>query len=145
MRLGVLRRVLAPAAILAAVITVAPAGASARNPMSSSTQTTPTVTDVALLGMPVAGQAEGTIQLAQWGPPPPRWHRPPPPPPRWHRPPPPPPQWRYRRPPPPPAYYNYRNSHVDWCLRRYRSYNPRTDMYLGFDGRYHRCRSPYWR
>jgi hypothetical protein len=33
--------------------------------------------------------------------------------------------------------------HVRWCLDRYRSYNPNTDMFLGYDGRYHRCRSPY--
>jgi len=37
----------------------------------------------------------------------------------------------------------YVNRHVEWCLGRYRSYNPRTDMYLGYDGHYHRCRSPY--
>ncbi len=35
------------------------------------------------------------------------------------------------------------SAHVNWCLNRYRSYNPATDMFLGFDGRYHRCRSPY--
>ncbi|WP_245926701.1 BA14K family protein [Breoghania corrubedonensis] len=86
--------------------------------------------------MPVVGQEEGTYQLAQWGPPPPRWR---------HRRPPPPPRWRHRRPPPPPAYYRGRRGHVDWCLRRYRSYNPRTDMFMGYDGRHHRCRSPYWR
>lgn len=47
-------------------------------------------------------------------------------------------------------YYDYRpyaggygNSHVRWCLRRYRSYNPRTDTYLGYDGYRRRCRSPY--
>jgi hypothetical protein len=33
--------------------------------------------------------------------------------------------------------------HRDWCFGRYRSYNPNTDMFLGYDGRYHRCRSPY--
>lgn len=37
----------------------------------------------------------------------------------------------------------YGDSHVDWCLRRFRSYNPRTDQYLGYDGYYHRCKSPY--
>lgn len=37
----------------------------------------------------------------------------------------------------------YYSRHVEWCLGRYRSYNPATDMYLGYDGRYHRCRSPY--
>jgi len=39
----------------------------------------------------------------------------------------------------------YYNRHVEWCLGRYRSYNPNTDMFLGYDGRYHRCRSPYRR
>lgn len=42
---------------------------------------------------------------------------------------------------PPPRRYGRR--HVRWCLDRYRSYNPRTDRFLGYDGRYHRCRSPY--
>ncbi|WP_346895510.1 BA14K family protein [uncultured Roseibium sp.] len=91
--------------------------------------------------------APGThIQLAQWGPPPPRWGRPPPP--RWQRPP--PPRWRHPPPPrygprygaPPPRYHGSR-AHVNWCLNRYKSYNPRTDQYLGYDGYYHRCRSPY--
>lgn len=40
-------------------------------------------------------------------------------------------------------YYDYGDPHVEWCLRRYRSYNPETDMYLGYDGHYHRCISPY--
>lgn len=31
-------------------------------------------------------------------------------------------------------------SHVARCEARYRSYNPRTDMFLGYDGQYHRCR-----
>lgn len=31
------------------------------------------------------------------------------------------------------------NTHVDRCEARYRSYNPRTDQYLGTDGRYHFC------
>lgn len=34
-----------------------------------------------------------------------------------------------------PAY----STHVDRCEARYRSYNPRTDQYLGTDGRYHLC------
>ncbi|MDQ0324815.1 Ni/Co efflux regulator RcnB [Rhodopseudomonas julia] len=34
-------------------------------------------------------------------------------------------------------------SHVAWCNDRYRSYNPRTDTYTGYDGRKHRCDSPY--
>jgi len=28
---------------------------------------------------------------------------------------------------------------VAWCEAHYRSYNPATETYLGFDGRYHRC------
>jgi hypothetical protein len=34
-------------------------------------------------------------------------------------------------------------AHERWCLNRYRSYNPRTDMFLGYDGRYRYCNSPY--
>lgn len=33
--------------------------------------------------------------------------------------------------------------HVAWCEAKYRSYNPSTDMFLGYDGEYHRCRGPY--
>ena len=32
------------------------------------------------------------------------------------------------------------DSHVARCEANYRSYNPRTDMFLGYDGQYHRCR-----
>ena len=52
------------------------------------------------------------------------------------------------------GYYNdgyygggYRNygggGHVQWCLNRYRSYNPRTNLFMGYDGYRHRCNSPY--
>ncbi|MBL8907417.1 MAG: BA14K family protein [Rhizobiales bacterium] len=34
------------------------------------------------------------------------------------------------------------SAHIEWCLARYRSYNPDTNMYLGYDGNYHRCRGP---
>ncbi len=40
--------------------------------------------------------------------------------------------------------YN-RRSHVNWCLSRYRSYNPRTNRFLGYNGVYQICRSPYSR
>jgi BA14K-like protein len=33
--------------------------------------------------------------------------------------------------------------HVEWCLNRYRSYNPRTNLFKGYDGYYHQCNSPY--
>jgi BA14K-like protein len=35
------------------------------------------------------------------------------------------------------------SDHVQWCLNRYRSYNPQTDTYTGYDGYQHRCNSPY--
>jgi hypothetical protein len=40
-------------------------------------------------------------------------------------------------------YYSGGGDHVQWCLNRYRSYNPRTDTYMGYDGYRHRCRAPY--
>ncbi len=38
---------------------------------------------------------------------------------------------------------NHGRPHVQWCLSRYRSYNPRTDLWLGNSGRHYRCNSPY--
>lgn len=35
------------------------------------------------------------------------------------------------------------SAHVDWCLNRYRSYDPASDTFLGYDGYRHRCNSPY--
>lgn len=40
-------------------------------------------------------------------------------------------------------YYGGGGGHVEWCLNRYRSYNPRTDTFMGYDGYRHRCNSPY--
>jgi hypothetical protein len=34
-------------------------------------------------------------------------------------------------------------THNAWCSQHYRSYNARTDTYLGFDGITHRCASPF--
>ena len=34
---------------------------------------------------------------------------------------------------------NTRQAHVDACFDRYRSYDPRTDTYIGSDGYRHRC------
>ena len=59
--------------------------------------------------------------------------------------------------PPPPIlyddwydFYDYYDSpnqadgtHVRWCMKRYRSYNPRTDRFLSNSGKYRRCISPY--
>lgn len=84
-------------------------------------------------------------------PPPPIYRRPPPPPPPWwddgyHRPPPPPPPIYRRPPPPPPPVYGGRNwsRHVEWCLDRYRSYNPQTNRFLSSSGYFKVCRSPYY-
>ena len=41
------------------------------------------------------------------------------------------------------GYYGGGNAHVQWCLNRYRSYDPRSDTYMGYDGYRHRCRGPY--
>lgn len=35
------------------------------------------------------------------------------------------------------------SAHVTWCSQRYRSYNPATDTFTGYDGRQYRCNSPY--
>lgn len=40
---------------------------------------------------------------------------------------------------------SHRSAHVRWCEQRYRSYNPARDAYRGYDGRWHRCISPYRR
>jgi len=28
---------------------------------------------------------------------------------------------------------------IEWCIQRYRSYNPNTRTYLGYDGQFHGC------
>lgn len=43
--------------------------------------------------------------------------------------------------PPPSVYGHY--SHVQWCINRYRSYDPRTDTYVPRIGVRARCNSPY--
>ena len=42
-------------------------------------------------------------------------------------------------PPPARAYYGDRNA---YCAQKYRSYNPYTGTYTGYDGRQHYCRIP---
>ncbi|MBV6656975.1 MAG: BA14K family protein [Devosiaceae bacterium] len=54
-----------------------------------------------------------------------------------------------------PQYYVYGNSHhtfgsgpvwdqhVAYCLGRYRSYNPNTNLFLAYSGVYRQCASPY--
>jgi hypothetical protein len=33
-------------------------------------------------------------------------------------------------------------AHASWCKQQYRSYNPASDTFVGYDGRTHRCMSP---
>jgi hypothetical protein len=41
--------------------------------------------------------------------------------------------------PPAPAVVVAGRPGVAWCEAHFRSYNPATGMYLGYDGVYHRC------
>jgi hypothetical protein len=48
-------------------------------------------------------------------------------------------------------YYDYdygyaraSNKHVRWCLNRYRSYNPRTNLWKAYSGKKYQCDSPYY-
>ena len=37
----------------------------------------------------------------------------------------------------------YGSRHVEWCLDRYRSYNPRTNTWVSYSGNVNQCNSPY--
>lgn len=43
---------------------------------------------------------------------------------------------------PRPSYYSS-DPHVEWCLSRYRTYNPATDLYFYKPGKQRYCISPY--
>jgi hypothetical protein len=91
----------------------------------------------------VAGAAVGVGAGLLINRPPPRvYYAPPPPPPVVYYPAPAP---AYYPPPPPPAYYDrgWTEAHIEWCLDRYRSYNPATNTFTGYDGYQHVCRGPY--
>lgn len=36
-----------------------------------------------------------------------------------------------------------RQFHVDWCRNQYRTYNPKTDRFVTYEGIYKTCNSPY--
>ncbi len=40
---------------------------------------------------------------------------------------------------------NYRSAHISWCLDRYRSYEPRSNTWISYNGNERICRSPYSR
>jgi len=42
------------------------------------------------------------------------------------------------------GYSGVSSAHVRWCLNRYRSYNPRTNLWVAFSGKKHQCDSPYY-
>jgi hypothetical protein len=42
------------------------------------------------------------------------------------------------------GYAGLSSAHVRWCLNRYRSYNPRTNLWVSFSGKKHQCDSPYY-
>jgi hypothetical protein len=35
------------------------------------------------------------------------------------------------------------NSHIEWCLKRYRSYNPRNNTWVSYSGKVKECISPF--
>ena len=41
------------------------------------------------------------------------------------------------------GYDGYGSRHVEWCMDRYRSYNPRNNTWVAYSGRVHQCVSPY--
>lgn len=38
---------------------------------------------------------------------------------------------------------DYGEAHVEYCLSRYRSYDPASNTFMGYDGLRHECVSPY--
>jgi len=38
---------------------------------------------------------------------------------------------------------DFSSAHIEYCLDRYRSYDPETNTFLGYDGIHHECISPF--
>ncbi len=38
---------------------------------------------------------------------------------------------------------DFNDAHIEWCLDRYRSYNPRTNLWVAYSGNVYECNSPY--
>ncbi|BCP54370.1 hypothetical protein K32_29870 [Kaistia sp. 32K] len=49
----------------------------------------------------------------------------------------------YRAPPPRRAYRASWKAHADWCYDNYRTYDERSDTFVGRDGNAYRCRGSY--
>jgi hypothetical protein len=149
-----------------AVMALALIGAQAISPIAEAAMPTPfapVISGQAQAGFPGVEKVDLVCDFSgcyeTWNRPRPPRYRPPPPPdyyppsvydPPGYRPPPPPPVYRPRPRPPvyvEPGYRPPRNvwaRHVDWCLNRYRSYNPRTNEFLSSSGYYKVCRSPFY-
>ncbi len=39
---------------------------------------------------------------------------------------------------------DFDTEHVEWCLKRYRSYNPRDNTWVSYSGKVQECDSPFW-
>ena len=42
------------------------------------------------------------------------------------------------------GYSGVSSKHIRWCLNRYRSYNPRTNLWRGYSGKKYQCVSPFY-
>ena len=42
------------------------------------------------------------------------------------------------------GFAGFGSEHVRWCLNRYRSYNPRTNLWRAYSGKKYQCNSPYY-
>jgi hypothetical protein len=42
------------------------------------------------------------------------------------------------------GYAGLSSAHIRWCLNRYRSYNPRTNLWVSYSGKKHQCDGPYY-
>ncbi|HUR44393.1 MAG TPA: BA14K family protein [Candidatus Saccharimonadales bacterium] len=39
---------------------------------------------------------------------------------------------------------DFDTEHVEWCSKRYRSYNPRDNSWVSYGGKVRECDSPFW-
>lgn len=135
---------------LAGLISLQPLAAAAAMPVTAPPAVAGDVTNVRLVCDDFGcrdvrpGYRPGGYDRRDYRRPPPRYppvYRPPvyvSPPPVYVQPPP-----VYARPPVYAPAPRLGSRHVEWCLNRYRSYNPRTNQFLAYDGYYKDCRSPY--
>jgi len=39
---------------------------------------------------------------------------------------------------------DFDSAHIEWCMERYRSYNPRDNTFMSYSGVMRECDSPFW-